>query len=134
MCQWVFQVVGVVEISGVVGVVWVVVWFVIWQIWLGVWIIGLLGFSGNEVVFDVNFLVVGVGVVYIVCGVDNFVELLVLMVVIFLVMVVVVDLVVVVGKGFVFLFKVVKVIQKFIYDIFFVLMMFGIVLFGWMSE
>lgn len=58
MYQWVFQVVSVVQVSGVVGVVWVIVWFVVWQVWVGVWVVSLLCFSGYQIVFDINFLVV----------------------------------------------------------------------------
>lgn len=117
---WVFQVVGIVKISGVVGIVWVVVRFMVWQIWMGMWIVSLLGFSGDQIVFDVDFLVVGVGVVYFVGRVDDFVMLLMLVIFIFLVMVGIEKLVMFIGKGFIFLFEVVKLVQEFIYWFFFV--------------
>lgn len=62
--QWIFQLVSVVEISGVVCVVWVVVRFMVWYIRMGVWVIGLLCFSGYQIIFDINFLVIRIGVVY----------------------------------------------------------------------
>ncbi len=132
--QRVLQAVGAVEIPGVAGAARAAARFVIWQIRPGARIIGLLGFPGNEAVFDVNFPAAGAGAVHTVRGADNFVELPALTVAIFPVTVVVVDLAVAVGKGLALLLKVAKAIQKFTHDISPAPMMSGIVPPGRMSE
>lgn len=89
---------------------WVVVRFMIGQVRVSVWVVGLLDFSGYQIIFNVDFLVIGVCIVNIVGGMYDFVELLMLVIVVFLVVVVMYYLFVIIGKGFVFLFEVVKVI------------------------
>lgn len=116
----VFQAVGIVKILGVVGIARVVARFMVWQIRTGTRIVSLLGFLGDQIVFDVDFLVVGVGVVYFVGRADDFVMLLTLAIFIFLVTVGIEKLVMFIGKGFIFLFEVAKSVQEFIYRFFFV--------------
>lgn len=95
---------------------------------MGVWVVGLLGFLGDQVVFYVDFLGVGVGVVYFVGGVYDFVVLLVLLVGIFLGVVFVVGFVVVIGEFVLFFFEELQVVEQVIYFDFFIWFVLGVIM------
>lgn len=58
----------------------IILWFVFGLVWVYWWVVGLLGFLGDDFVFDVDFLWVGFGVVDFVCGLDYFVVILLIVV------------------------------------------------------
>ncbi|MNE43223.1 hypothetical protein D3C80_1373880 [compost metagenome] len=61
--QRVFQAVGAVQIPGIAGATWATARFMVWQIGTGTWVIGLLGFPGDQAVFHINFPAAGAGAV-----------------------------------------------------------------------
>lgn len=71
----VFQAVGAVKIPGVAGTARAAARFMVWQIRTGTRIVSLLGFPGDQTVFDVDFPAAGAGAVYPVGRADDFVML-----------------------------------------------------------
>ncbi|EFJ67008.1 hypothetical protein HMPREF9547_01771 [Escherichia coli MS 175-1] len=85
----------------------------VWQIRTGTRIVSLLGFPGDQTVFDVDFPAAGAGAVYPVGRADDFVMLPTLAISILPVTVGIEKLAMPIGKGFTLLFEVAKPVQEF---------------------
>ncbi len=64
----IFQPVGTVDIPGIAGATRTATGFMVWQIRTGTRIVGLLGFPGDQAVFDIDFPTTRAGTVYTVRG------------------------------------------------------------------
>ncbi|CCK02872.1 hypothetical protein BN129_1441 [Cronobacter sakazakii 701] len=111
--QRIFQTVGAVEIPGVAGPTRAAARLVVRHIGAGTRVVGLLGFPGDQTVFDVNLPAAGTGTVNAVGGADNFVMLPALTVTLFPVPVRIQKLSMPIGKGFAFLFEIAEPVQEF---------------------
>jgi hypothetical protein len=87
------------------------------QVGTGAGVVGLLGFPGNETIFDINLPAAGAGTVNPVGRSHNFIELPALAVTVFPVSVGGIHLPVPVGETVAFLFEIAKAIQQFTHDV-----------------